>query len=61
MDALNNTEMQRRTQESRQYVDEIWKQLETQMELPDISHPYERRRWLAKNGIGIHQHRKGSE
>lgn len=54
MESLTNVEMHKRSEAMTRYVNEIWKQLSTQIELPEINNPLDRQRWLRENGIGIH-------
>jgi len=54
MESLTNVEMHKRSEAMTRYVNEIWKQLSKQVELPNINNPLDRQRWLRKNGIGIH-------
>jgi hypothetical protein len=54
MESVTNVEMHKRNEAITRYVNEIWEQLSTQIELPDINNPLDRQRWLRKNGIGIH-------
>ena len=54
MESLTNVEMHKRSEAMTRYVNEIWKQLSKQVELPNINNPLDRQRWLRENGIGIH-------
>ena len=54
MDPMTNVEMHKRSEAMTRYVNEIWQQLSRQVELPDITNPLDRQRWLRENGIGIH-------
>ena len=54
MESLTNVEMHKRSEAMTRYVNEIWQQLGRQVELPDITNPLDRQRWLRENGIGIH-------
>jgi len=54
MESLTNVEMHKRSEAMTRYVNEIWQQLGRQVELPDITNPLDRQRWLRENGVGIH-------
>ena len=54
MESLTNVEMHKRSEAMTRYVNEIWQQLGRQVELPKITNPLDRQRWLRENGIGIH-------
>jgi len=54
MESLTNVEMHKRSEAMTRYVNEIWQQLGRQVELPKITNPLDRQRWLRENGVGIH-------